>query len=52
MKSQLMMSHLSLDLFCSVSIFECVVRVLVAEAGWTDIGDHHRATVAPEGVLQ
>ena len=46
------MSHLSLDLFCSVSILECVVRVFVAEPGRTDIGDHHCATVSPEGVLQ
>ena len=46
------MSHLSLDLFCPVSILECVVSVLVAEPGRTDVGDHHCATVSPEGVLQ
>ena len=44
--------YLSLDLFCSVSIFQGVVRVLVAETGWTDVGDHHRATVTTEGILQ
>ncbi len=48
----MMMSHLSLDLFRPVSIFERVVRVLVAETGRTNVGDHHGATVSPEGVLQ
>ena len=46
------MSHLGLDLFCSVSILESVVGVLVAEARRTYIGDHHRATVTTQGVLQ
>ena len=44
--------YLGFDLFCPVSIFQCVVGVLVTETRRADVGDHNRTTVTSEGVFE
>lgn len=46
------MADLSSDVLGTVGIVERVARLLEVEAGWTDVRDHHRLTVAAQRVFQ
>lgn len=40
------------DLFCTVGIFESVVRVFVGERGRADVSDHHSSAVSTQRVFE
>lgn len=44
--------HLCLDMFCSVSIHQCISGFLEMDGGGTYVSDHHGLTVPSQGLLK
>ena len=47
-----MCSHLCFQVFDSVSIFQCVLRLLETAAGWADVSYHDCVAVSTQSVFE